>query len=210
LELGRPVTEDFLYNEPPQIKLIAGLGNPGPDYRDTRHNIGFRVVDTLARRYTIGWDFSEPGLEFGRGAVKGRAVQLLKPQRYMNRSGPPVVAFLEKFCISHREILVIHDDIDLEFGRLKIKKKGGDGGHKGIRSMIDAFGTGDFARLRVGIDHPGEEVDVVDHVLGQYNDREAGNLAEFINRASKASVTVLYDGVNAGMNQFNRKSATNF
>ena len=194
----------------PQIKLIAGLGNPGPDYRDTRHNLGFRVVDHLARRFKIGLTVAGPELVVGRGVIEGWAVCMLKPQDYMNRSGPPVDAFLEKFCISYREILVIHDDIDLEFGRLKIKKKGGDGGHKGIRSMVDTLGTGDFARLRLGIGRSGEDVDVVDHVLGQFDDREAENLAEFINRASEAAVKVLCDGVNAGMNQFNRKSVTNF
>jgi PTH1 family peptidyl-tRNA hydrolase len=128
----------------------------------------------------------------------------------MNLSGPPVNAFLEKFCISHREILVIHDDIDLEFGRLKIKKKGGDGGHKGIRSMIDALGNGDFARIRVGIGRSGEAVDVVDHVLGQFDDREMEILTKVIDRVSEAAVKVLCDGVNAGMNQFNRKSVTKF
>ena len=194
----------------PQIKLIAGLGNPGPDYRDTRHNLGFRVVDHLARRFKIGLTVAAPELVVGRGVIEGWAVCMLKPQDYMNRSGPPVDAFLEKFCISYREILVIHDDIDLEFGRLKIKKKGGDGGHRGLRSMVDTLGTGDFARLRLGIGRSGEDVDVVDHVLGQFDDREAENLAEFINRASEAAVKVLCDGVNAGMNQFNSKSITKF
>lgn len=200
------MTADSLYNEPPQINLIAGLGNPGSDCRNTRHNIGFRVVETLARRFNVRWDFPEPGLECGRGAIKGHAVQLLKPQRYMNRSGPPVDAFLRKFCISHREILVIHDDIDLEFGRLKIKKKGGDGGHKGIRSMIDALETGDFARLRLGIGRSGADEDVVDHVLGEFDNREQENLGVFIDRASDAAVTVLEHGMNAAMNRFNRKS----
>jgi len=199
-----------LQTKSPQIKLIAGLGNPGPDYRDTRHNLGFRVVDHLARRFKIGLTVAGPELVVGRGVIEGWAVCMLKPQDYMNRSGPPVDAFLEKFCISYREILVIHDDIDLEFGRLKIKKKGGDGGHKGIRSMVDTLGTGDFARLRLGIGRSGEDVDVVDHVLGQFDDREAENLAEFINRASEAAVKVLCDGVNAGMNQFNSKSITKF
>jgi PTH1 family peptidyl-tRNA hydrolase len=136
-------------------------------------------------------------------------VGLLKPQGYMNRSGPPVKAFLEKFCISHREILVIHDDIDLEFGRLKIKKKGGDGGHKGMRSLIDALGTGEFARLRLGIGRSEATGNVVDHVLGQFDAREKETLAAFIDRASEAAVTVLENGVNIAMNRFNRKSTTN-
>jgi len=200
------VLADSLHSEPQQIKLIAGLGNPGPDYRDTRHNIGFRVVETLARRFNIRWDFPEPGLECGRGTIKGHAVQLLKPQYYMNRSGPPVKAFLKKFCISHRGILVIHDDIDLEFGRLKIKKKGGDGGHKGIRSTMDALETGDFARLRLGIGRSEADEEVVDHVLGQFDDREQEHLKAFIDHALEAAVTVLEHGVNTAMNRFNRKS----
>jgi PTH1 family peptidyl-tRNA hydrolase len=188
----------------------VGLGNPGPGHRDTRHNLGFIVVDQLVRQYKIEMSAFRADLMTGRGAIKGRAVHLLKPQRYMNLSGPPVGTFLKKFCISPREILVIHDDIDLEFGRLKIKKKGGDGGHKGIRSMMDVLQTGDFARLRLGIGRSEAEVGVVDHVLGQFDDRETEHLAEFINRASEAAVKVLCDGVNAGMNQFNRKSVTNF
>lgn len=194
----------------PQIKLIAGLGNPGPEYRATRHNLGFVVVDKLADTFSVGLKRNARDLVSGRGTIKGRDVCMLKPQSYMNLSGPPVNAFLNKFCISYREILVVHDDIDLEFGRLKIKKKGGDGGHKGIRSMIDALGTGDFARLRMGIGRSGEDVDVVDHVLGQFDDRETESLAEFIDRALEAAVAVLCGGVNAGMNQFNRKSDTNF
>ena len=200
------MTADSLQSEPPQIKLIVGLGNPGPEYRDTRHNLGFLVADRLALRCRAMPGDPEPGLESGRGSIAGRDITLLKPQRYMNRSGPPVGAFLKKFCISHREILVIHDDIDLELGRLKIKKKGGDGGHKGIRSMMDALETGDFARLRLGIGRSEADEDVVDHVLGPFNDWEQANLADFIDHASKAAVTVLKHGVNTAMNRFNRKS----
>jgi len=199
-----------LNDSSPQIKLIAGLGNPGPAYRNTRHNLGFRVVDNLVAAFNIGLKSDASDWVSGRGKIKGREVFMLKPQSYMNLSGPPVNAFLEQFCISYREILVVHDDIDLEFGRLKIKEKGGDGGHRGMRSMIDALGTGDFARLRMGIGRSGKDVDVVDHVLGQFDDREAESLAEFVNRASEAAVTVLCDGVNPGMNQFNRKGTNKF
>ena len=197
-----------MQSKSPQIKLIVGLGNPGPEYRDTRHNLGFRVVDHLARRFKIGLTVFTPELVAGRGDIKGRTAAMLKPQGYMNRSGPPVNAFLKKFCISLREILVIHDDIDLEFGRLKIKEKGGDGGHRGIRSMIDALETGAFTRLRLGIGRSGTDVDVVDHVLGQFDDREGKTLAGFIDRASEAAITVLCSGLNTGMNRFNRRSIT--
>lgn len=200
------MTADSLHSEAPQIKLIVGLGNPGPDYRDTRHNLGFMVADNLARRLKLVPRNHAPGIECGQGSIAGRVITLLKPQQYMNRSGPPVNAFLKKFYISHREILVIHDDIDLEFGRLKIKKKGGDGGHKGIRSMMDALKAGDFTRLRLGIGRSEADEDVVDHVLGQFDDRERENLEAFIGRSSEAAVTVLKHGVNTAMNRFNRKS----
>jgi PTH1 family peptidyl-tRNA hydrolase len=198
---------DPLHSESPQIKLIAGLGNPGPDYRSTRHNLGFLVVDQLAHRHKIELSSSRAGHVAGRGTVGGRAVHLLKPQRYMNLSGPPVDAFLKNFRISHREILVIHDDIDLEFGRLKIKTKGGDGGHRGVRSLMDALETGEFARLRLGIGRSEADNDVVDHVLGQFDDREKAKLAAFIDLASDAAVTVLKSGLNQAMNRFNRKGS---
>lgn len=190
--------------------MVVGLGNPGNDYQQTRHNAGFLVIDALASHYKIDVNRSKFDALYGRGVVKEKAVILLKPMAFMNRSGPPVQRIAHYFKILLPDILVVHDDIDLSFGRLKIKQKGGDGGHRGIRSIMDAFGGGEFTRLRMGIGRSGEAVDVVDHVLGRFNNREAGNLTEFIDRASEAAVKVLCDGVSAGMNQFNRKSVTNF
>jgi peptidyl-tRNA hydrolase, PTH1 family len=122
--------------------LVVGLGNPGPQYGDTRHNIGFRVVDRLAQEFAITVDRRKFDTLFGRGRVEAVEVALAKPLAYMNRSGPPVRQLSDFFKISTREILIIHDDIDLAFGRLKLKEKGGHGGHNGLRSVIDALGGG--------------------------------------------------------------------
>ena len=189
------------------IKLIAGLGNPGLKYQNTRHNLGFRLVDHLARLYKVELLSVDSELSAGYGTINDRsAVWLLKPQGYMNRSGPPIDAFLKQQCISSKEILVIYDDIDLMFGRLKIKTKGGDGGHRGVKSLIGALKTGEFSRLRLGIGRSEANNDVVNHVLGQFDGREMKHLANFVDRASEAVVAVLESGVNPAMNRFNRKS----
>ena len=169
------------------------------------------MVDHLACLYKIKLLSIHADLSAGYSNIKGcGAVWLIKPQGYMNRSGPPIDAFLKKQCISPQEILVIYDDIDLAFGRLKIKTKGGDGGHRGVRSLIDALKTEDFARLRLGIGRSEANDDVVDHVLGQFNGRERKQLETFIDRASEAAVAVLESGLNPAMNRFNRKSSMQF
>jgi PTH1 family peptidyl-tRNA hydrolase len=121
---------------PPQ-RLIVGLGNPGPNYALTRHNIGFRGIDALSAHFRIALAHRRSGAVFGIGAACGLVVAMVKPMTYMNRSGVPTGALLTHWGLTCREILVIHDDMDLAFGRIKIKKKGGDGGHRGIRSLID-------------------------------------------------------------------------
>jgi PTH1 family peptidyl-tRNA hydrolase len=145
---------------------------------------------------------------FGRGRIQGLDVVVAKPMAFMNRSGPPVRSFVEFFRISHQEVLVIHDDIDLEYGRLKIKEKGGHGGHNGVRSMINAFGGGDFTRLRMGIGRSGTGAQVADYVLDQFTREEAAELPGIIERARDAVVTILCQGTKIGMNQFNIKPVT--
>jgi len=125
---------------------VIGLGNPGNDYADTRHNAGFLVVDDVAETWSITIHQKKFNVEFGRGRIKGIDTILVKPQAYMNKSGPPVRQVSDYFKISYRDMLVVHDDIDLEFGRLKIKEKGGHGGHNGVRSLIDAW-----AKMRLSV-----------------------------------------------------------
>ena len=148
-----------------RVYLVAGLGNPGPSYAHTRHNAGFMVIDALGARFQIPVQRSKFNVIYGRGTIKGVDVLLAKPQAFMNRSGPPLRQLADYFRIQREAMIIVHDDIDLAFERLKIKEKGGDGGHKGIRSLIQAFGSGEFARLRVGVGRSQATADVVDHVL---------------------------------------------
>jgi PTH1 family peptidyl-tRNA hydrolase len=191
-----------------RARLVVGLGNPGEAYAATRHNAGFMVLDDIANTFSI--DFSNRKFEavFGRGFIEGVQVILVKPMAFMNRSGPPVRNVAHYFRMLCEDLLVIHDDIDLAFGKLKIKEKGGDGGHKGLRSIIDAFGGGDFTRLRVGVGRSGADVDVTDHVLGGFNADEKKILPLIINQARDAIITILCKGAKEGMNRFNDKRFT--
>ena len=188
-----------------RLRLIVGLGNPGKAYRVTRHNAGFMVLEKLADTYGIQIDRHKFKSMYGRGRIEAFDVLLVKPLAYMNRSGPPVRQLADYLRISARDMLVIHDDIDLAFGRIKIKKKGGHGGHNGLRSLMDAFGSGDFARLRVGIGRSGQNRSVTDHVLGEYSASEMGHLDRIITSARDAVVTILTRGITEAMNQFNDK-----
>jgi len=161
------------------------------------------AIDAIADAFGISVNKKKFDVLFGRGTIHGKSVLLAKPMAFMNRSGLPARRLADYFGISSEEMLVIHDDIDLTFERLKIKKKGGHGGHNGIRSMIDAFGGGDFARLRVGIGRPGTDKPVVDHVLGKFSNEEKEDLTQVVARARDAAVTILCDGTQKGMNEFN-------
>jgi len=187
------------------IWLVVGLGNPGDPYRDTRHNAGFKVVEELSERFAIPLDKNKFQTRFGRGSIAGIEVVLVKPLAFMNNSGPPVRRLADFFKISNSGLLVIHDDVDLSFGRLKIKEKGGHGGHNGLKSLMSVFGGGDFARLRIGIGRPAERMDVTGHVLGQYSLEESDLLGRVVARARDAVVTVLAKGLKDGMNRFNDK-----
>ena len=185
------------------FRLIIGLGNPGDRYSRTRHNIGFRVVDAIAEAFSIPLDKKKFDVVYGRGQIKEKEVFLAKPMAFMNQSGSPVAKLAAYYDIVCKEILVIHDDIDLAYERIKIKAKGGHAGHNGIRSLIDAFGSGGFARIRIGIGRPGIQRGVVGHVLGKFDPEETGMLDRIIERARDATVTVVCIGIQGGMNQIN-------
>jgi len=186
-----------------RVRLVVGLGNPGADYANTRHNAGFIVVDEVAAAWSISIHQKKFNVELGRGRVNGIDAILVKPQAYMNRSGLPVRQVADYFRIPYQDMLVIHDDIDLEFGRLKIKAKGGHGGHNGVRSLIDALGEDAFVRLRVGVGRSGAEGNVVNHVLGTFNRQEKVSLAKVVQRSREAVETILCKGAKEGMNRFN-------
>ncbi len=189
-----------------RLRLVVGLGNPGTKYAATRHNIGFMVADRIAADFGIGFDRDKFKTAFGRGRIEDREVILAKPLAFMNRSGLPLRQLADFFHISSGEMVVIHDDIDLAFGRIQIKEKGGHGGHNGIRSVIDAFGGGDFPRLRLGIGRSANGGSVADYVLDRFDADEAQLLPRIISRARDAVVTVLCHGTGVGMNQFNTRS----
>jgi PTH1 family peptidyl-tRNA hydrolase len=188
------------------LHVVAGLGNPGDKYRETRHNVGFFVVDALASEYAISLDRQKFNAFYGRGSVKGAEVILIKPQSYMNRSGYPIQRLVEYFGISHRNMLVIHDDIDLVYGRIKIKMKGGHGGHNGVRSIIDTLGDGNFTRLRVGIGRSEDESNVTGHVLGRFRPDEIKTLEQIVARSRDAVVAILCEGTREAMNRFNERT----
>jgi PTH1 family peptidyl-tRNA hydrolase len=188
-----------------RLRLVVGLGNPGQIYSGTRHNAGFMVLDEVAKAFSIDLLKRKFNALFGTGSVGGVKVVLAKPMDFMNRSGPPVQQIAGYFRISCEDILVVHDDIDLEFGKLKIKEKGGDGGHKGVRSIMDAFGRGDFARLRIGIGRPDAVNGAADYVLDNFAFEEKKVVSWIIASAKDAVVTILCKGTKEGMNRFNNK-----
>ena len=191
-----------------RLRMVIGLGNPGEAYSRTRHNTGFMVVDALADAYTIPLNKTKYDTVFGRGTIEGMDVLLTKPMAYMNRSGFPVQRLAHYFRILREDLLVVHDDIDLAIGRLKIKEKGGDAGHKGIRSMMNAFGGGDFTRLRVGVGRSESDTSASDHVLGTFRTEEEEIMEIIIKRAMDAVVSTLSKGIAEGMNRFNNTTIT--
>jgi len=190
-----------------RMRLVVGLGNPGDNYKKTRHNAGFMVLDEVADFFAIAVEKTRPfsDLLYGRGLIDGVDTILAKPLAFMNRSGPPIQSISHYYRILCEEMLVIHDDIDLAFGRLKIKKKGGDGGHKGVRSLIQALGRDEFIRLRIGVGRSEDQINTTDHVLGRFKPEEKKVLGPIIVRAREAVVTILTKGIEEGMNRFHDK-----
>jgi PTH1 family peptidyl-tRNA hydrolase len=185
-----------------RFQLIVGLGNPGAAYRLTRHNVGYMVVDRLALRHGISLDKQRFKSVFGSGRVDGRHVILAKPMTFMNLSGPSVRDLATSFDLDTEKVLVIHDDIDVVYGKIKIKEKGGDGGHNGVRSLIVAWGSDEFVRIRIGIGRPQTDNDVSAYVLGRFDAEQEKQLSEVISTAEHAVKTVLFEGVSEAMNRF--------
>jgi PTH1 family peptidyl-tRNA hydrolase len=163
------------------------------------------VVDEVAEAFSIPLVKRKFDTIFGRGSIDGVEVILIKPTAFMNLSGPPVLKIANYFKILCEDMLAIHDDIDLAFGRLKINEKGGDGGHKGVRSLMDAFGGGDFVRLRVGVGRPEARISAADYVLNGFSAKEIEVLDQITTKARDAVVTILCKGTKEGMNRFNNK-----
>jgi len=183
--------------------LIIGLGNPGKAYTDTRHNVGFRVVDELARRYGLAFGKKERKAVAATGAIHGKKVILAQPQTYMNLSGEAVRALADFYKIELPHILVISDDIDIPLGTVRLRKNGGAGGQGGMKSVIQHLGTQDFNRLRFGVSRPPGKMQAKDYVLGAFHGDEAILAAQVIDRAADAVETWLRDGIDLAMTRHN-------
>lgn len=185
--------------------LIVGLGNRGTDYSAHRHNVGFQVVETLARTHGLAFSRRKRAkARVAEGQVGGERVILAKPQTYMNQSGQAVSRLTRTYGFRPNHILVVFDDLDLPFGRLRLRPEGGSGGHKGMRSIIDALGTQGFPRLRVGIDRPPGQLDPADYVLQPFSEDEERSLPQVLEAASSAIESWLSDGIATAMDRFNR------
>jgi PTH1 family peptidyl-tRNA hydrolase len=184
----------------PQIRLVVGLGNPGPEYASTRHNIGFMVADQLAAQFGSIW---EKSLKWDALSAKCGSVLLIKPMSFMNRSGHPLFALAQFYKIEPQQILVVLDDLALPVGRLRLRARGGSGGHNGLESIIMQFGTEEIPRLRIGIGEAPREGSV-DYVLNRFVDEEKPLVRSTINRAVEAVKCAIDKGLVSAMNTFNK------
>ena len=187
------------------LAVIVGLGNPGRSYARSRHNAGFRVVLRVAERHGIAAATRKFDALTGRGTVAGRPALVALPQTFMNLSGDAVAPLLGYFRAEPADLVVVHDDVDLAFGRLKVKQGGGTGGHKGLASLVERLGTDAFARVRVGIGRPEEFGDVTDWVLERFAAAEEEALPAIVDEAADAVEAVLSEGVRQAMNRFNAR-----
>ncbi|PPK70341.1 aminoacyl-tRNA hydrolase [Actinokineospora auranticolor] len=182
--------------------LVVGLGNPGPKYEGNRHNIGFLVLDELAARVGGRFKAHKAGAEVLEGRLSGHRVVLLKPRSFMNLSGGPVVGTAKFFKAGPDRVVVVHDELDLPFGALRLKLGGGDNGHNGLRSITKSLGTKDYYRVRFGIDRPPGRMDPADYVLRDFGTTERKDLAFEIDRCADAVATLVAQGLEAAQNSF--------
>jgi len=192
------------------MKLIVGLGNPGQGYANNRHNVGFVCLNHFARKYGIRFDRKQALARIGIGEVAGHEVVLAKPQTYMNLSGQSVSRLMHRFNIDLADLLIIHDDLDLPLGKIRIRHGSGSGGHKGIDSIISSLESQGFPRLRVGIERPTienstliNEADVAAYVLSDFTPEEKQLITQVIPKVSEAIYCLLSQGLTTAMNKYN-------
>ncbi|MDN5273557.1 aminoacyl-tRNA hydrolase [Chloroflexus sp. MS-CIW-1] len=184
--------------------LIVGLGNPGERYARTRHNVGFRSVETLAERHSLTFRQQRANSQLAEGIIHGQRVVLVKPQTYMNLSGQAVSALRNWYKIDPaHELLVIYDDLDLPFARIRIRERGSAGTHNGMRSIVAQLGTTEFPRLRVGIGQPPGNMDAADYVLSRFTPEEEAVLPDVLARVADAVDVILREGLITAMNRYN-------
>jgi len=189
------------------VRLLVGLGNPGLRYAGTRHNVGFALLDALAHRHGIALESADFAGRFGRGTIADHDVGLLEPETFMNRSGDAVAAALEAMpaVAFPADLMLVYDDLDLPFGRVRLRARGGTGGHRGVANLISVLGSDDFSRLRFGIGRPEDARSSSDFVLERFTAAEAVQLPGRIEVALDALEASIADGIEASMSRFNRE-----
>ena len=189
------------------VRLIVGLGNPGPDYARNRHNIGFMCVDHFAKSNNIRLNKSQGQARTGSGEVTGKHVVIAKPQTFVNRAGQAVAQLVRKYRVTRDRLIIIHDDLDLLPGKIRIRQGGSSAGHRGIMSIVDSVGGRDFVRIRIGIGRPEStersEADIIDYVLGDLAPEEEETFRKVMPRMNDAIYSLLAEGLEAAMNRFN-------
>lgn len=185
--------------------LIVGLGNPGREYRETRHNVGFMVIDRMGEVINCKLTKVQSKAIIGIGKIKDQKVILAKPQTYMNLSGQAVSALMHFYKVDLIHLIVAHDDVDLPFGQIRMRPGGGSAGQKGMGSIIEKLGTQEFARLRMGVGRPPGQMDAASYVLQKFGREDLEFLPEFINRGAEAVQSFVIDGLDNAMNRYNPK-----
>lgn len=183
--------------------LIVGLGNPEREYGNTRHNMGFDTINKLSKKYNIEVSKNKFQGLYGKGEIEQEKIILLKPQTYMNLSGICIKQFVDFYKIEQEKILVIYDDMDIELGKIKIRKKGSSGGHNGMKSIIHELGTEEFQRIRIGIGKPIGYQDKINYVIGKIPEKEISELEKGVDKAEEAVIEIIKNGIDIGMNKFN-------
>lgn len=183
--------------------LIVGLGNPEPDYAHTRHNMGFNVINKLAEEYNIKIARKKFNSEYENAIIEGKKIVLVKPQTFMNDSGKAVAKFVDFYNIELDKMLIVYDDIDIELGKIRIRKGGSPGNHNGMKSIVECLNNKDFPRIRVGIGKPNENENMIQYVLGSIPREQKDMLEEGTKKAKKAIIELLKNDIDIAMNKYN-------
>jgi PTH1 family peptidyl-tRNA hydrolase len=188
------------------VKIVAGLGNPGPEYASTPHSVGYEVVDALAAEIGAGWEYKKAfNADIARGVLSGVPVMLVKSRTYMNLSGSAVAQVVKYHNAKPEDLLVVQDDIDLPAGRIRVRKGGSAGGHNGVRNVIERLGTPAFARLKIGVGK--DRSDVIRHVLGKFTPEMRKLMDQVVSESVKAAALTVKEGPDRAMNAYNGWSA---
>jgi len=185
------------------MKLIVGLGNPEKDYSKTRHNMGFNVLNLLAKEYKIDISKTKFESEFGTGSIEGEKVVLVKPQTFMNASGKAVIEFVNFYKVQLDDLIVVYDDMDIDISSIRVRKSGSPGTHNGMKSIVENLANEKFPRVRVGIGKPKYEGDFINYVIGAIPEEEIKGLEDGVEKAKEAIVEILKNGIDSAMNKFN-------